>query len=68
MVREIHSSRGTYTAADTRVVHLGLGAMGCDYSVEIRWADGTIVRFPGGTLPEGTYTTITYPDTVEIEE
>jgi len=65
IVGEVKSSRGMYNSEDTRIQHLGLGMLDCEYTVEVRWPDGTTAAFPAGSFPEQTHLTLTYPDTLE---
>jgi hypothetical protein len=60
VMRELKSSRGTYTSADARALHFGLGALGCEYTLEVRWPDGTKTTLDGKTLPSNTFLTIDY--------
>ena len=45
-------------------MHIGLGDLPCDYTMEVRWPDGTTASFQPTELPEATYLTLTYPDTL----
>jgi hypothetical protein len=60
VMRELKSSRGTYTSADTRALHFGLGDLGCEYTLEVRWPDGTKLTLDGKTLPSNTFLKIDY--------
>ena len=42
LVREVKASRGTYNSMDTRLLYFGLGDLGCEFDVEVRWPDGTV--------------------------
>ena len=66
--REVRSSRGMYNSADTRVLHFGLGDLGCDYQLRVRWPDGTESVFHPTGFPEESYLRITYPDLLEVRE
>lgn len=64
-VREIKSSRGTYSSADSRSLIFGLGAQGCEaglsqVALEVRWPDGETKTFAAGTFPLNAYLTIDY--------
>lgn len=65
-VREVKSSRGTYSSADSRALLFGLGADGCSaegasrVAMEVRWPDGKIDRFAEGTFPLGRYLVVDY--------
>ncbi len=60
LMRERQSSRGTYSAADGRALHFGLGDRGCGYTVEVRWPDGKVETFSSAQVPVDAYTTIRY--------
>jgi hypothetical protein len=60
VAREVKSGRGTYNSHDSRTLHFGLGDLGCDYEVEVRWPDGTAQIFPPGAFPTGRYLTLDY--------
>jgi len=62
LMREVRSSRGMHSSADSRELHFGLGDLPCDYTVEVRWPDGTTASFPAQTVPEETRLVLTYPD------
>jgi hypothetical protein len=64
-VREVKSSRGTYSSADGRALLFGLGSAGCideksAVGIEIRWPDGTSQSMATGTFPLNGYLTIEY--------
>jgi enediyne biosynthesis protein E4 len=64
-VREIKSSRGTYSSADSRSLIFGLGAQGCEgglsqVSIEVRWPNGETKRLDGGAVTLNAYQTIEY--------
>lgn len=63
--REVQSSRGTYNSLDTRVLHFGLAALSCTYTLRVRWPNGKTVEFPSTALRENRFSTIRYPDTLE---
>jgi len=65
LVREIRSSRGLSSSADTRAAYIGLGDRACGYTVEVRWPDGTTVTLPASAVVEEQLLTVTYPDIVE---
>ena len=48
-----------YNASDTRQLYFGFGER-CDYSVEIRWPDGTVKKLAGSTIGIDTHATIAY--------
>ena len=63
IVREVRSSRGTYNSGDTRTLYLGLGAargLGCDFTVAVRWPDGTLETFTAAQVGVEHIVTITY--------
>jgi hypothetical protein len=61
LMKEKKSSRGMYNSEDTRVLHFGLGTRDCDYTVEIRWPDGSTQELSSDEVPPGSFTRITYP-------
>jgi hypothetical protein len=60
VMRELKSSRGTYTSADTRTLHFGLGDLGCDFTLEVRWPDGKRTTLNGKDLPSNHFLAIDY--------
>ncbi len=62
LMRETKTSRGMYNGSDTRVLHFGLGELGCDYTAVIRWPDGKTVTVPGLALGRNRYFTLRYDD------
>ena len=60
VMRELKSSRGTYTSADTRALHFGLGNLGCDFTMEVRWPDGKVLKLDGKSLPSNSFLSIDY--------
>jgi hypothetical protein len=64
-VREVKSSRGTYSSADSRALLFGLGADGCDaglatVAIEVRWPNGEVKRFEAGSFALNQYVSIDY--------
>jgi hypothetical protein len=64
-VREVKSSRGTYSSADSRALLFGLGALGCEsgtaqVAIEVRWPNGETKRFEAGSFALNQYVTIDY--------
>ena len=65
LVREVKSSRGTYSSADSRSLLFGLGAQGCESgiasaTIEVRWPNGEVKRFEAGSFALNQYVTIDY--------
>ena len=60
VMRELKSSRGTYTSSDTRTLHFGLGSLGCDFTLEVRWPDGKLTTLDGKSLPTSHFLSIDY--------
>ena len=50
-----------YNSEDTRALIFGLGDRDCDYTVEIRWPDGSTTERSSADVPAGAYTRIVYP-------
>lgn len=63
-LREVRATRGMYNSMDTRALLFGLGTLGCDYSVQVRWPDGTIVSLEPQALGMNRYVTVRYPDVI----
>ena len=66
VMRELKSSRGTYTSADTRTLHFGLGDLGCNFTVEVRWPDGKLTKLAGAQLPSNKFVKIDYTNGLSI--
>lgn len=66
MVREVKSSRGTYSSADGRALLFGLGDSGCKetvskVSLEVRWPNGETLALDAGTFALNEYLELRYP-------
>jgi hypothetical protein len=59
-VREVKASRGTYDSMDTRVLYFGLGDLGCEASIDIRWPDGRVQHVSAADAPVDHISTIHY--------
>ncbi len=65
LTREVKSSRGTYSSADSRTLMFGLGANGCtgttsQVALDVRWPDGTTAHLNPGAFGLNQYITIDY--------
>ncbi|CAF1645266.1 unnamed protein product [Adineta ricciae] len=60
MMREQKSSRGTYSSADTRLLHFGLGDFNQKFSLEVRWPDRTLNTYQSNIIPLNNFITIDY--------
>ncbi len=60
MVREVKASRGTYNSMDTRTLYFGFGDLGCSFTVEVRWPDGSTERFSHANTNIDRIATLTY--------
>ncbi len=67
VAREVKTGRGTYNSLDSRTLHFGLGDLGCDYEVEVRWPDGTSQTYAASDFPPGNYVNLDYGGTPEVE-
>ena len=67
VAREVKAGRGTYNSLDSRTLHFGLGDLGCDYEVEVRWPDGTVDTFPASDFPPGHYVRLSYGGAPEVQ-
>jgi len=45
---------------DTRTLYFGLGDLGCDYELQIRWPDGKVDTFHASDLGVDEIVTIDY--------
>lgn len=69
LLQEKKSSKGLYNSESTRVLHFGLGEMGCDYRLRIVWPDGTEAEFIGRRdFGDDMTVHITYPEQIAVEE
>jgi hypothetical protein len=64
-IREVKSSRGTYSSADGRALLFGLGADGCEsgvaqVAIEVRWPNGETKRYDAGSFALNQYVSIDY--------
>ena len=60
ITREVKSGRGTYNSHDTRALHFGLGDLGCEFTLEVRWPDGTSESFSAEQVPLGQHLVLAY--------
>jgi hypothetical protein len=60
LTREVTSSRGMYNSMDTRALHFGLGDLGCDFTLRVRWPDGVEETFAGAEVGRNRYLSLTY--------
>jgi len=69
LLQEKKSSKGIYNSEGTRVLHFGLGEMGCDYRLRVVWPDGTEAEFIGTRdFGDDMTVAIEYPDLIEVVE
>ena len=59
--REVKAGRGSYNSLDTRVLHFGLGDLGCEFTVDIRWPDGTTQSLTPADVGVNQFVTLEYP-------
>jgi hypothetical protein len=67
-VREVKSSRGTYSSADSRALLFGIGDQGCEgttsrVSLDVRWPTGETMHLDPGVFALNRYLHIEYPST-----
>ncbi len=65
LVREVKSSRGTYSSADARSLLFGLAAQGCEnglaqVAIDVRWPNGETKHLEAGSFGLNRYLTIDY--------
>ncbi len=65
LTREVKASRGMHDSMDGRALHFGLGTLGCDYTVQVRWPDGKVVTLEAAKVRPRQSVVVTYPDGVE---
>ena len=63
--REVQSSRGMYNSMDTKTLHFGLGAFGCDFEATVRWPNGEIHPLDSSQFTVGSYQTLNYPNVLQ---
>lgn len=61
VTREVKAGRGSYNSLDSRTLHFGLGDLGCDYTLELRWPDGTTQSFTPAEIGVNRRLTLEYP-------
>jgi hypothetical protein len=61
VTRELKSSRGTYNSLDSKTLHFGLGELGCEFTLEVRWPDGTTQSLTPEEVGVNNHITLTYP-------
>ncbi len=61
VTREVKAGRGSYNSLDSRTLHFGLGDLGCDYTLEVRWPDGTTQSLTPAEVGVNRYLTLEYP-------
>ena len=63
-VREVKSSRGTYSSSNSRALIFGLGAAGCganstaEVAIDVRWPNGELTHLEPGSFGLNRYLTI----------
>jgi hypothetical protein len=62
LVRELHSSRGNWNAADTRLLHFGVADVGGIDHLEVRWPDGRTDTFTSDKLAFNRILVVSYAD------
>lgn len=64
-IREVKASRGMHDSMDGRALHFGLGELGCDFAVSVRWPDGKTVTLDAKKLAPSKAFVVSYPDVVK---
>jgi enediyne biosynthesis protein E4 len=67
LMQEKKSGRGMYNSEDTRTLHFGLGDRDCNYTIEVRWPDGTTASFNPDQVAENSFMRLTYPDKLQAQ-
>ena len=60
MMREVKSSRGTYSSADTRILHFGMDDFSKSFTLEVRWPDGISTTYRSDQFELNHFITIDY--------
>ncbi len=60
ITRQVKAGRGTYNSTDTRVLHFGLGARDCAYTMTVTFPDGTAHTFDGETVGRNRHVRVGY--------
>jgi enediyne biosynthesis protein E4 len=60
LMRELKGNRGMDNSDDTRVLHFGLGNLGCATSVRVRWPNDEVVTFDGRSIGQNRYVVLRY--------
>jgi len=60
VMREVKATRGMYNSMDSKTLYFGLGDFGCDFTMEVRWPDGTSETFNANQVPVNRYGRLTY--------
>ena len=68
LTREVHLSRGTYNSMDSKTLHFGLGTLECDFTLHVRWPDGTEVQFQPSDIHENSVMVLSYPDSLKSQD
>ncbi len=64
ITRQVKAGRGTYNSTDTRVLHFGLGARDCSYTLTVTFPDGTVRTFDGATIGRNRHIRIAHDGTL----
>jgi hypothetical protein len=62
LTRHVHLSRGMHNSMDSKALLFGLGDFPCEYTLHVRWPDGTEASFESGSFSEKAYLNLGYPD------
>ncbi len=65
VTREVKASRGMYDSMDGRALQFGLGDLGCDFVVEVRWPDGKVATLDAAKIAPRKAFVVRYPDVVQ---
>jgi hypothetical protein len=66
LVRELHSSRGNWNAADTRLLHFGAADVGAIDHLEVRWPDGRVDTSARDKLAFNQILVVSYADGISF--
>ncbi|MSQ83686.1 MAG: CRTAC1 family protein [Myxococcales bacterium] len=63
--REVKASRGMHDSMDGRTLHFGLGQLGCEFVLKVRWPDGTVATLDAAKVAPNKALVVSYPDLVQ---
>jgi len=68
VMREVKATRGMYNSMDSKTLYFGLGDFGCEFTLSVRWPDGTVESFDAAQVPVNRYGRLTYGSGISVIE